>query len=174
MSSTNRPTDEEILKQMREIKSKEVEIAPLVGPLVDFGLLEAEYANGLEGFRIKIQQLKAQCKHMRAIRKDGNCFYRAFAFRFCETVHEQHGSKWETFIRAQIDNTKALFESTGYDMSILEDFMEPFQEAVNVNSNLPEMFNTDYTSDTIVCFLRILTAAFLKKVAFVDAGEGFV
>lgn len=64
----------------------------------------------------------------------------------------------------------------GYDMSLLEDFYEPFIEAVAAEnepeSKLLERFQTEHISDTIVCYLRLVTAALLKRDR--DLYEAFV
>jgi ubiquitin thioesterase protein OTUB1 len=165
MDSGERPSDEEILKFEKEILKQEVGDSPLVSELLNFEHLEEEYATGLSIFKEKIKSLKEKCYNMRTVKKDGNCFYRAFSFRFCELVREREGTEWHNFIISQCEKSKQILIKMGYDMTILEDFWEPFYEALtNQGTNLLDMFTTEYTSDTIVCFLRILTAAFLKSV----------
>lgn len=157
-----RPSDEEILRYERQIKNEEIGGTPLVSDILDFTSLEAEYTNGNPIFVKKILALKAQCTGMRTIKKDGNCFYRAFAFRYCELVRS-HSGEWHDFILKQAQESKLILSESGYDMSILEDFCDPFFDALK-DGDLHKLFTTEYVSDTIVCFLRILTAAFLKKV----------
>jgi ubiquitin thioesterase protein OTUB1 len=141
--------------------------------LIDLQLLEQEYAEGAPIFLEKIRQLKNVCERMRTIKKDGNCFYRAFAFRFLEQLRNHKGTSWYSAMVAKINDTKKLFEETGYDWSIIEFFWEPFWELItDPNTNLEQTMNTEYSSDTIVSFLRILTAAFLKKHR--DSYEVFV
>lgn len=43
---------------------------------------------------------------MRTIRKDGNCFYRAFAFRFCELIRHNQGLPWSTAVINKVRATK--------------------------------------------------------------------
>jgi ubiquitin thioesterase protein OTUB1 len=152
----SRPTDEQILKYEREIKDLENKDKPLVSKLVGFDTLDQEYAFGSPIFKQKIQELKDSCSSMRMIKKDGNCFYRAFAYRCIELVRQNKDMK-------RIKDLTSLFEETGYDWSIIEFFWEPFWECINDTSDLETTFNSEYTSDTIVSFLRIATAAYLKK-----------
>ncbi|KAJ3276035.1 OTU domain, ubiquitin aldehyde binding [Terramyces sp. JEL0728] len=100
---------------------------------------------------------------MRTIKKDGNCFYRAFAFRFCELLRDQPTEIKNKLVEKCVA-TKDLLSQTGYDLSIMEDFYDPFYDAVTTNKDLMEIFTTEYLSDTIVCFLRIVTAALLKRM----------
>jgi ubiquitin thioesterase protein OTUB1 len=91
----------------------------------------------------------------------------------CELAREHKNTPWGNHILNKTIESKNLLTKMNYDMSILEDFYEPFYEALtNPETNVLEMFTTDYTSDTIVCFLRILTAAFLKSER--ENYEGFV
>lgn len=51
----------------------------------------------------------------------------------------------------------------GYRINQL-DFHEMFVETINQpRDKLIETFNTEYISDTIVCYLKLVTAAFLKQ-----------
>ncbi|KAJ3320754.1 OTU domain, ubiquitin aldehyde binding [Boothiomyces sp. JEL0866] len=157
-----RPTDEEILKYERQIKDEEIGNSPLVSNIIGFEALEAEYLNGDPIYHSKLRHLKSTGCKMRTVKKDGNCFYRAFAFRFCELVRDQPDSTKKILIQKCVA-TKDIFTQTGYDLSIVEDFYDPFYEAITSDRDLLEMFTTEYISDTIVCFLRILTAALLKR-----------
>lgn len=80
---------------------------------------------------------------------------------------ERKGTVWQKAAFARAASTKDLMSETGYDMSLLIDFWEPFETAMTPQqepAKLLEMFQTDYISDTIVCYLRLVTAALLKKV----------
>ncbi|KAJ3309162.1 OTU domain, ubiquitin aldehyde binding [Boothiomyces sp. JEL0838] len=125
-------------------------------------MLIKEYLNGDPIYHSKLIHLKSSGCKMRTIKKDGNCFYRAFAFRFCELVRDQPPELKDKLIQKCV-STKDLLAQTGYDLSILEDFYDPFYEALSSDKDLLEIFTTEYLSDTIVCFLRILTAALLKR-----------
>ncbi|KAL2918810.1 hypothetical protein HK105_201644 [Polyrhizophydium stewartii] len=194
-----RPSDEEILRYERQIKAGEMEM-PLVGDMVGFqrlheasaqpeaadqGLagvapaqpkLTGEYENGLPVYMDKIDHLKKTCLGMRSVRKDGNCFYRAFGFRLAELVWENRGLPWHRAVLERATATKALMTTMGYDMSILEDFWEKFEEVLKFDkedrSELATSFRTEYISDTVVCYLRLITAALLKRDR--DLYEAFV
>jgi ubiquitin thioesterase protein OTUB1 len=122
------------------------------------------------------QHLADTCSGFRRVRKDGNCFYRAFAFRLCELLVEHHGSQWQEEVLKKALGTQDILKQTGYDMELLIDFYEVFEQALKLGKDdtaeLLSMFNTEYISDTIVCYLRLVTAAILKRDSFMY--EAFV
>ncbi|KAJ1557172.1 OTU domain, ubiquitin aldehyde binding, partial [Nowakowskiella sp. JEL0078] len=162
-------SDEEILKFERSIKAEE-SAKPLVSPISSFNALLLEYKNASSVFTSKLKSLTELHTGLRSIRKDGNCFYRAFGFRFAELVHQN--PQWRNAAILRASQTKDLLSETGYDISILEDFWEPFNEALKPESIFEISFTTEYLSDTIVCYLRLATAAELKKNR--DMYEAFV
>jgi ubiquitin thioesterase protein OTUB1 len=159
----NRPSDEEILRYERMLK--EQDHSPLVSNLLDFSALEAEYYDGLPIYKSKIRYLQSSCLNMRTVKKDGNCFYRAFAFRFCELLRQNYGLPLYDELLKRARESKLILQAMSYDMSILEDFWEPFEQVLTNcdEDNLLERFCTEHVSDTIVCYLRLVTAALLKR-----------
>ncbi|KAJ1550897.1 OTU domain, ubiquitin aldehyde binding, partial [Nowakowskiella sp. JEL0078] len=162
-------SDEEILKYERSIKAEESG-KPLVSSVTSFDAILSEYENASVVFTSKLKSLIELHSGLRSIRKDGNCFYRAFGFCFSELVHQN--PQWRNAAIARASQTKDLLSDTGYDISILEDFWKPFADALKPESNFESSFTTEYISDTIVCYLRLATAAELKKNR--DLYEAFV
>ena len=72
----------------RDNSISEVAIAPasaMIGILQPPSILQAEYENADSvGFIPGIAYLNAHYPHMRRVRGDGNCFYRAFIFSYLE------------------------------------------------------------------------------------------
>ncbi|KAI9014720.1 peptidase C65 Otubain-domain-containing protein [Gaertneriomyces semiglobifer] len=170
----NRPSDEEILKYETEINAEYIN-APLISEVKDFNELVKEYATGLPVFKDKINHIASTCTGMRTVKRDGNCFYRAFAFRLCELVWVNAATPWASAVIERATATKTLMTEAGYDMSILSDFWEPLEMALTPQpdvSKLYEMFQTDYIGDTIVCYLRLVTAAYMKQHR--DLFEAFI
>ena len=149
-------TDQEILDYEKLVKQDELQ-KPMISPLEPFTSLLSEYSNN-DLISSKIQQLSKTKQGLRLIRKDGNCFYRAFAFKFCELVQKSNSvSKYKEIVEGTIE----LLVNQGYERDIVQDFKEPLVAALD---NL-DTFDQDYNFDTIVCYLRILTAAHLKENA---------
>ncbi|KND03028.1 uncharacterized protein SPPG_02098 [Spizellomyces punctatus DAOM BR117] len=171
----DRPSDEEILRYERAIKEAETGASPLISDILGMQGLEKEFASGLEIFQRKVKHLSQTCKGMRTVKRDGNCFYRALSFRFCELLWERRGTPWAQAALARAASTKDIMTEMGYDMSLLIDFWEPFETALKPQEDsktLLEIFQTEYVSDTIVCYLRLVTAAVLKK--YRDLFEAFI
>ncbi|KAI8616309.1 peptidase C65 Otubain-domain-containing protein [Chytriomyces sp. MP71] len=161
----DRPSDSDIIAYEKTLKA-EFLAAPLVGPATDFEALIAEYADGAnEAFKRKTAQLRQTGAAMRSVRKDGNCFYRGMCFALCEALINYQGSEWATKVRERILATRKTLADAGYDSSISEDFFEPLGEAIEPSytiEKLTDVFKGEYASDTIVCYLRLVTAAELK------------
>lgn len=154
-----RPSDAEILAFEKSIK-QEYMASDLVGSKVATAELFAEF-QGDEVYEAKLKSLSDNFSCIRKVRKDGNCFYRALAFSFAQ-VALQNPKALQTLLA-----TKALMTECGYDMDLLLDFFQVFLDACSLKNTeeLSEFFNVEYQSDTIVCYLRLLTAAVLKKDA---------
>ena len=148
------PSDQEILDYEKLIKLEEMQ-KPLISEIQSVAALRDEYENN-PPFYQKIQEMQSKNFNLRFVRKDGNCFYRAFAYKFCEIL--QNSAKRQEYMAVVTDSINLLI-SQGYEKDIVEDFREPFLDAVKDLNSLSQDFNFD----TVVCYLRILTAAFLKK-----------
>jgi ubiquitin thioesterase protein OTUB1 len=83
---------------------------------------------------------------------------------------KNHGSDWHSQVLEKALGTQEILKQTGYDMELLIDFYDVFEQALKLgkddNAELLNMFNTEYISDTIVCYLRLVTAAVLKRDSF--------
>ncbi|KAJ3207047.1 hypothetical protein HDU82_004105 [Entophlyctis luteolus] len=154
--AADRPSDSEILAYEKAIAA-EFLAAPLVGPAVGFDALVAEYVSN-PPFHTKTLQLASKAHAMRYAKQDS-------------------GLEWAKAVRERILSTRQILIDTGYDPLITEDFFEPLSEALEPSfsqAKLDECFSTDkaYLSDTIVCYLRLVTAGELKKNR--DMYEAFV
>jgi len=100
----------------------------------------------------------------RSVKKDGNCFFRAFGFRFAELIWTTNDEKWKAQATEKALETKTFLISNGYDEAGVEDFYDTFVEMLTRNDkrSLVDTFQ-GYESETAVCLLRLCTAAELKK-----------
>ncbi|TPX32603.1 hypothetical protein SmJEL517_g04329 [Synchytrium microbalum] len=168
-----RPSDQEILDFEKIAKADELS-KPLVSEIMDFTTLQHEYAGGSAIFQRKIQSVIKECRGMRAIKKDGNCFYRGFGFRLAELVWEQANTLWADTILTRAMSTKELLLSQGYDLYAIEDFYDMFINTFKPqkDKNLLDLFTEKYDGEAIVCYLRLVTAAILKRDR--DMYEAFI
>ncbi|ORY39964.1 cysteine proteinase [Rhizoclosmatium globosum] len=152
-TADTRPSDADILAHQKAVAAPFLS-APLVGSTGTF-----------DGLAL---QLKDKAVALRHVRKDGNCFYRAFSFALLEALLNYAGSNWAK---------KSDLTNQGYDPIITDDFYEPIEAALKddfTEDKLRGIFEGDgeYQSDTIVCYLRLVTAAELKKNR--DLYEAFI
>ena len=162
-----RPTDAEILAFEKSIK-EEYMASDLIGPKISTNELSAEFVDADPVYQVKLRLLGESFSSIRKVRKDGNCFYRALAFSFAE-ISIANPKAIET-----LHATNVLMADCGYDMDLLSDFFQVFLDACSLKSldELVEFFNVEYQSDTIVCYLRLLTAGILKSNA--ELYEAFI
>lgn len=153
-----RPTDAEIMAFEKSIK-EEYMATDLISSKVSTMELFLEFAQGDPVYEVKLKSLAETFSCIRKVRKDGNCFYRALAFSFAEiAINDQKALQ-------TLQDTNSLLSDCGYDMELLSDFYQIFFDACCLKSidELVKFFNVEYQSDTIVCYLRLLTAAVLKN-----------
>ncbi len=77
------PTDEEILEQQEAIRQAEIDSHPLVGGAVQTSELFSAYEDNPTFLR-KLRTLSKSYGHVRKMRPDGSCFYRAFIVGLAE------------------------------------------------------------------------------------------
>ncbi|KAJ3013293.1 hypothetical protein HKX48_005839 [Thoreauomyces humboldtii] len=167
IDDTSRPSDEEILRFEKSVKASHAE-ADLVGPPTGFDELAAEYQHGHSTAPAKISSLASTHSALRRTRRDGNCFYRAVAFRYCEliTAAKKDDPAWATVVIRRMKDARKLVEEAGYDLHLLVDFAEMFEEAVESGDA------AEAGGDGTVCWLRLVTAAVLKNHR--DLFEAFI
>jgi ubiquitin thioesterase protein OTUB1 len=172
---------------------------PAITEIQGFDVLMKEYENGEEILRTKLKKLASTHEGFRSVKKDGNCFFRAFGYRGClediggfrgkgskslrphfrgiiglaELIWEHNGDEWGQFATSKATGTKSMLVDVGYELGAIEDFYDTFMETLQRqedSANLLQIFQ-GYASDTVVCHLRLCTAAELKRNK--DLYEGF-
>ncbi|TPX59532.1 hypothetical protein PhCBS80983_g02428 [Powellomyces hirtus] len=161
-----RPTDDEILQYERKIKEPHT-LAPLVGEKTGFESLQAEYADGSPTTQAKIALLAEEYSGLRCTRRDGNCFYRGLAYRLCELVSERKDTLWAKAVMQRLGpHSREAVGRAGYDLDLMGDFAECWEDAVRDGDR------EGAAADSVVCWLRIVTAAILKNNR--DMFEAFI
>eukprot|EP01101_Sappina_pedata_P010144 TRINITY_DN6318_c0_g1_i1.p1 TRINITY_DN6318_c0_g1~~TRINITY_DN6318_c0_g1_i1.p1 ORF type:complete len:294 (-),score=93.18 TRINITY_DN6318_c0_g1_i1:13-846(-) len=169
---------------------------PFVGCKEPIATLAQEYSDSNPIFLAKIENLNKGYSHIRRIRRDGNCFYRAFFFGLLSNLiaggleASQARAASAERLEAKIKESLAyLTDSTrqgAYDPIAVEDFYQVVLEQVELAAQgkqtvegLVESFADYSTTCSIVMYLRLLTAARLKRnadtfapyILFDDAGQ---
>ena len=140
---------------------------PLTSSLISIHGLKALFDDGTN-FRKGCTYLSQSYASYRAIRGDGNCYYRAFLYCLCEKLFAEKGSELKRvmdYVKGSIDTVVQY----GYDRFAIEMFHEEMVdllEAVSSNDDfeiIHKMLNEENaTSDYCVWYLRVITSAYLK------------
>ena len=108
---------------------------------------------------------------VRRLRRDGNCFYRAFLFQVFEHfIFNKDSKQYDTFIQA-IDKSKKELMELGYDEIVIEDFHDLFlTETKNLKSidpskaheHLMKVLCNREEANYLIMHARFMTACHLK------------
>lgn len=173
--------DQLTVAQMNNILS-DIQTTPMVGDRVGvLSALRAEYArNPMVGFARGIEALDARYASLRRVRKDGNCFYRGFLYRYLEHLCSTEASARAASaspcaelvrIKALVAASKAKILGVGYEESAIDMFWEMFGEALDDVGKLDwpawhaKMNEEHGVSMHLVWFMRILSATHMKMHA---------
>lgn len=120
-------------------------------------------------YQRKIRDLSHRYKSVRRTRGDGNCFYRALAFSYLESIlgNQREISRFKDLVlQSKYELTSAGFEDHEF-INVFNHFFSAIElvETDGSISDLLQAFNDGSCSDSIVQYLRLLTAAVLKNHA---------
>jgi ubiquitin thioesterase protein OTUB1 len=119
-------------------------------------------------FTTGCKYLSTKYKSYRAIRRDGNCYYRAFLFALCEKLLHQPNmlARILDFARNSIEEVTKY----GYDRFAVETFHEELVDLLEFVSTGPSVehlqtrLNEENASSDYSCwFLRCITSSYIKK-----------
>ncbi|KAJ8604363.1 hypothetical protein CTAYLR_002555 [Chrysophaeum taylorii] len=163
------------IDQLNDIVATIAQEQPMVGAKVGISeALAAEYAeNPMKGFALGIDILNAKYSAMRRVRKDGNCFYRGFLYRYLEALVLAQQQQPTTIpelvrIREVVKGSKKKLLDVGYDESAMDMFWEMFAELLDqVPSLTPDALHLKLNdeqgvSNHVVWFCRALSATQIK------------
>lgn len=159
--------DEKIVAQQSQIEKEIAENSPLVSRKYNLSVLLNEYSIDDVVYRQKINELLKKFKHIRRTRGDGNCFFRAFAFAYLESLI---GNKDKIQNLRNLTNKCAEdLLNLGYHSFTIEDFKDVFSDILdklecNMTSQKLEVdiFCDPGLSDYIVVFFRLMVSCFLQ------------
>ena len=171
MSSEEAPAvvnqDDQIIAQKEAIDEEIKKSSKLVGDLEELTGVEDEFKND-PVFLEKVKNLGGSYGHIRRIRPDGNCFYRAVAFSYFQRMSEK--PELLAKFKSAVKPSKETMVGLGFPAFTTEDFYDNFMDQVEAigteNAADPVvLFNDQGLSDYLVVFLRLLTSMHLKKEA---------
>lgn len=162
----------------RDIKAS----SPLISGILPLSTLNEDFV-GHEVYLEKLNMLEKKYSGIRRLRRDGNCFYRAFGFRYVEYLLTGKRLEEAERLKKKCDECRDTLLSLKYIAFTVEDFHEQFVSMIDRFTvegasleELEETFNNQAYSDYYVVFLRLLVSAYIQKNAafysdFIDEGR---
>lgn len=182
-SLDNHTIDQAITNMQNEIQSDIASSCPLVKDLEDINSLVQEYSVDDVQYQNKIKALTESYSHIRRTRGDGNCFFRAFGFRYLEYLmkNPKDFSGFKELASQSFQNLMKL----KYPSFTVEDFFDNFISVVDsagtdmTPTKLLETFCDDGMSNYIIVYLRLIASCQLQMESefyqnFVDNGKTVV
>ncbi|KER25477.1 hypothetical protein T265_14197, partial [Opisthorchis viverrini] len=175
-------SDEATLAQQEAIESDIKASSPLISEVLPLTTLDEDFS-GHPVYLEKLELLKKKYTGIRRLRRDGNCFYRAFGFAYIEYLLNGKRLKQAERLKSKCDECRDALISFGYTQFTVEDFHEQFTAMVDrftvdgePLAKLEATFNDQAYSDYYVVFLRLLVSAYMQKNApfyadFIDEGR---
>ena len=156
-------------RQLDEIRA-EVISEPLVSDRLPFESVQFEYdKESSPEFYNKAVELSSTYSDIRKIRKDGNCFYRAFLVREVEIMMSDPDEKarFISVCKGWKDRLLAL----GFTEFTTVDFCDTFYEFLDViaegkktfNQIYEEKFLDDAVSNYLIIFLRLIASGYVRE-----------
>jgi len=169
MSETSEVNQDELIRQQQEAIAKDIADAiPLVGDRHEIGRLSLDFASD-PVYKSKVDKLGARYSHFRRTRPDGNCFFRAVAFRQFELMinNEKELDKFVEAVKGSKDEMVAL----GMPEFTVEDFYDNFMDTLGrlkgddkmTEDDLLSSYTDEGVSNYLVVFLRLLASKQLQK-----------
>lgn len=167
-------SEQERLIQLNDAQNaiiqEDVEKEPLISPPYKIAVLFEEYQNA-PNFLKKASSLETVYHKMtiRKARKDGNCFYRSFLFRFCELLCM--GNQWfeKLKIFEKVKQFSEMMVTAGFEKLVFEDFEAFFVEFLNAIKsgsinllNVQQSLSDKGTFNYYVMYLRFAISAYIR------------
>ncbi|KAI0988449.1 hypothetical protein GJ496_004521 [Pomphorhynchus laevis] len=126
-----------------------------------------------ELYHRKMKQLQAKFSYIRQVRRDGNCFYRAFAFRFFERFKSDH--KKLTDLKAKAGKYKEKLIDLKYPEISVCDFHDTFVEFIDqvIKNGKLDLMNTLGDKDTSLCDYIVVVFRLYISVYLQEHSEFF-
>ena len=186
-TNENKKIDEERKKIISEYEMaieyensirQEIELTtPLISEELPISILLDDYKSNQE-YSSSIKEVTDKYKHIRKVRRDGNCFYRSFIYRIFEYICMKNDKSLYEHIIKKISESKELIKKNGYDWDFISDFYNIFymefhhcfnsleKKGISVREYLDNLFSDKEKGIYLIYFIRFCIAAFLKENSF--------
>ena len=155
------------------IKAEIEQTTPLISDQLEIQILLDDYKDNLE-YANSVKIITEKYKYIRKVRRDGNCFYRAFIYRLFEYICMKNDNTLFNDILKKVEGIKDLTAKNGYDWMIVEDFYTVFygefcscfnsvnNNGVSVRDYMDNLFKDKEKGNYLIYFMRFCIAAYLK------------
>ena len=121
-----------------KLKQEIAESSPHISELLDLSVLKQEYAQNK--FENCFDVLYTKYKRVRRLRRDGNCFYRAFLFQLMEhCILTDDKTQYNKIVSIIEQSKEDLMKNAGYDEIVIEDFydtlLDSFKKLADVSKD---------------------------------------
>ena len=121
----------------QQLKKEIAESSPYISDLLDLSELKQEYASNK--FENCFDFLYQKYTRVRRLRRDGNCFYRAFLFQLFEhLILEDDKTYYNKLIEIVEKSKEDLMVNCGYDEVVIEDFYDSLLENLKKLATIPK------------------------------------
>ena len=156
-----------------ELRKAINESMPFISDLQPLNLMQHEF--GDSKFVKCFDALQQRYTQIRRLRRDGNCFYRAFLYQIFEHfVLSGCGTDYNNFIKMLKESKDDLVKEGGYDLIVIEDFFDCFLEEVEklakvekskAQEHCLKVLSNHEQANYIIMYSRFMAATYLKKNA---------
>lgn len=166
----NIPKYNDIIEYENQLR-QEIELTtPLVSELKPIQSLIEEYKDSI--FANSIKTICDKYKFIKYVRRDGNCFYRAYIYRLFEHCCINNDVTTYNEVLKKIEGCKDLLEFNGFEWIVVEDFynvfVQQFKLIMTLNNEdrkpyLEILFSDKEKGNYMIAFLRIYISAYIKE-----------
>ena len=156
------------------IKAEIEQTTPLISEQLDIKILLKDYEDNLE-YLNSVQIVTKKYNYIRKVRRDGNCFYRAFIYRIFEYICMKNDNYLYNNLLKKIEGVRELTTKNGYEWILVEDFYNVFygefcscfnsvnNSGVSVRDYMDKLFNDKEKGNYLIYFIRFCIAAYLRE-----------
>lgn len=160
------------VEYQNQLKKDIEDTMPFITDLVDLAVLKEEYRDNK--FENCFDDLVKRYSRVRRLRRDGNCFYRAFLFQVFEHFIHNKDSKLYEQVIANVEKSKKDLMEIGYDEIAIEDFWDVFMselkklktiDADKATQHLLKLLSNKEEATYLIMYARFMTSCHLKQNA---------
>jgi ubiquitin thioesterase protein OTUB1 len=169
-NENNIPKYDDIVEYENNLRKEIENTSPLVSDKLNIEVLLVEYENSI--FEHTLQSLKSKYSSIRYIRRDGNCFYRAYLYRLFENICMENDNSTYKNVLFKVETSRKMLENNGFEWLVVEDFYNIFLSElkfmITLNGNeklnyLNLLFSDREKGNYMITYMRMLISSYIKE-----------